>query len=55
MVGLFVLLVGLVGLDAFYVPGIAPKEFAKGDRIGEYLMMLAERNFFNFSSSIFQR
>ena len=32
----------------FYVPGIAPKEFTKGSRIGEcFLMMLAKKEFFN--------
>lgn len=29
--------------DAFYVPGIAPREFTRGSKIGEWnLMMLAK-------------
>lgn len=37
----FTLLIGLS--HAFYVPGIAPREFTRGSKIGEfYLMMLAK-------------
>lgn len=41
----FGLLITSCCVEAFYVPGIAPKEFARGERIGAYLVMLAKRNF----------
>lgn len=44
----------LIGLShAFYVPGIAPREFSRGSRIGELLMMmLAKPENHNFFRSI---
>lgn len=41
------LVVLLISLShAFYVPGIAPREFSRGSKIGEILMMLADGRFF---------
>lgn len=42
-------------VEAFYVPGIAPKEFARGERIGEFLLMLAKKEFSNFCFAVLQR